>query len=121
MRHVLILLATVALLAAQDAEVITMTDGRVLTGTVLPMGPHRARLELVEPHGAVITISLDEVATRAPYVAPPRRVAPNAPFVPRPERITVDPGLLYPRRSRFAYCEDFGGTWSSESAVERAL
>jgi hypothetical protein len=121
MRHALILLASVSLLAAQDAEVLTMKDGRVLTGYVLPMGPHRARLELVDPQGAVITISLDEVATREPYVAPPPHKARGAPSVPHPERITVDPELFSPRRSRFASCEDLGGTWSGESAVERAL
>ncbi len=79
MRYALILLATVTLLAAQEAEVVTFKDGRVLTGYVLPIGPHRARLELVDPQGAVITISLDEVVSRELLCGAPEACSPGRP------------------------------------------
>jgi hypothetical protein len=77
MRHLLLVLLAAACSGA-DIETLTLTDGRVLVGEVAPKGLHGATVDLLKPKGARITISLDDIKTRAPYVEPPAAAAAPA-------------------------------------------
>lgn len=120
MRWISILLIGAAL-AAAEPEQLTMKDGRVLAGIVTPSGLHAATVSLMGPVPALITISLDDVVRREPYTAPPDPEPRPVVAPPVRERIPADPTLFELRRSRTDACDEHGGCWASELAVERAL
>jgi hypothetical protein len=77
MRPILLLALAATLSCADPAlETLVMKDGRALIGIVTPKGLHGARVALLEPKGAVVEVSLDDVQAREPYARGPEIPVP---------------------------------------------